>query len=59
MSELSKRESDLIKISEVNNKQEQIKAIQEKIQKIKQEVSDLDKRKKSFIAANIFKAHQA
>jgi len=42
-SEISKRESDLLKISNINEKKQQIKELQEKIQKTKQEVLELEK----------------
>jgi len=42
-SEISKRESDLIKISSIAEKKQQIKALQEKIQKTKEEISELTK----------------
>jgi chromosome segregation protein len=41
--EISKRESDLMKISNINDKKQQIKEIQEKIQKTKQELTELSK----------------
>ncbi len=44
--EISKRESDLIKISNINDKKEQIKDISEKIQKTKEEIKELDKIRK-------------
>ncbi len=47
-SEISKRESDLIKLSNINEKKEQIKLLQEKITKTKEELSDLTKRTKSL-----------
>jgi len=45
-SELSRRESDLIKISSINSKKEQIKSSQEKIQILGSELSELEKRRK-------------
>jgi len=42
-SEISKRESDLIKISSIAEKKQQIKVLQEKIQKTKEEFSELTK----------------
>ena len=45
-SEISKRESDLIKLSNINEKKEQIKILQEKTDKIKGELSEITKRKK-------------
>jgi len=42
-SELSKREYDLIKISNINDKKEQIKLLQEKIEIIKKEISEDEK----------------
>ena len=45
-SEISKREQDLIKISNIHEKQSQIKAIQEKIDVLKGEISEFEKREK-------------
>ncbi len=45
-SEISKRELDIVKIQNINDKKQQIKSIQEKIEKEKQEFSILQKRKK-------------
>ena len=45
-SEVSKRESDLIKISNINGKKEQIKVLHKKIEEAKHEFSELEKRKK-------------
>ncbi len=45
-SEISKRESDLITIGNIHSRKEQIKNLQEKIEKTKQEFSVLEKRKK-------------
>jgi chromosome segregation protein len=47
-SEISKRESDLIKISTINEKKNQIKDLQEKIDSSKQELIALEKRRKNF-----------
>ena len=49
--EASKRESDLIKISNIENKKEQIKALEEKQKKEKLEIEQLVKRKK-FLEEN-------
>ncbi len=46
--EVSKRASDLIKLSNINEKKEQIKSLQEKIEKTKYELLELEKRKKSL-----------
>ncbi|MBA7660577.1 Chromosome partition protein Smc [subsurface metagenome] len=46
ISEISRRESDLIKISNINGKREQIKTLYEKIEKTKEEILELSKRKK-------------
>jgi len=46
--EISKRESDLIKLSSINDKKEQIKILQEKIENSKQELLELEKTKKSL-----------
>jgi len=46
--EISKRESDLMKISNINDKKQQVKEIQEKTQKTKQEFEELDKIKKKL-----------
>ena len=46
IAEISKRESDLIKFSNINEKKDQIKSLQEKIQKIKQELLELEKTRK-------------
>jgi len=45
-SEISKRESDLMKLSNINDKKQQLKEIQERIQKTKEEFAELDKIKK-------------
>lgn len=45
-SEISKRESDLIKTLSINEKKQQIKYMHEKIEKVKQEISGFEKRKK-------------
>ncbi len=47
-SEILKRESDLLKISGINEKKEQIKLLQEKIDKTKREISELDKIRKNL-----------
>ncbi|HJX50818.1 MAG TPA: LAGLIDADG family homing endonuclease [Candidatus Nanoarchaeia archaeon] len=44
--ELSKRESDLIKISNIESKKNQIKVLNEKIHMTESEISELDKRRK-------------
>ncbi len=49
--QLSKRESDLIKLSNIDSKKEQIKALREKIQKTENELTDLEKRRK-YLEAN-------
>ena len=46
--EISKRDSDLIKLSNINEKKEQIKSLQEKIEKTKNEILELEKKKKSL-----------
>ncbi|MEN7982147.1 MAG: chromosome segregation SMC family protein [Nanoarchaeota archaeon] len=46
--EISKRESDLIKIFNINEKKEQIKFIREKQESTKKEFEELSKRKKSL-----------
>ena len=43
--EIVKRESDIHKLSNIENKKEQIKILQEKIQKIEQEILELKKRR--------------
>lgn len=48
ISEISKRNSDLIKISNIHEKQLQIKSLQEKIDSLKGEISELEKREKSL-----------
>ena len=45
-SEISKRESDLIKTLSINEKKQQIRSMREKIEKVKQEISGFEKRKK-------------
>ncbi len=47
-SEIFKRESDLVKLSGIDEKKEQIKALQEKIENLKQELLELKKRKKNL-----------
>lgn len=44
--EISKRDSDLIKLSNINEKKDQIKALHEKIEKLKQEVLGLQRKGK-------------
>ena len=44
--EISKRELDLVKISNINGKKEQIKILQDKINKLKEEFSELEKTEK-------------
>ena len=46
--EISKRQSDLIKLTNVNEKKEQIKVLQEKIEEAKKEIAELAKRKNSL-----------
>jgi len=46
--ELSKRESDLLALSSINEKKNQIKLLHEKIEKSKQELFDLDKKRKKL-----------
>ena len=53
---ISKRESDLMKISNINEKKQQIKELQEKIQKTKQEFEELEKIKKKL--ERTFEEHQ-
>ena len=48
IAEISKRESDLIKFSNIAEKKEQIKSIQEKIEKSKKEISELKRKKISL-----------
>jgi len=50
--ELSKRESDIIILSNINNKKEQIKSLNEKINSIKKELNLLEKRKKYLESAS-------
>lgn len=45
-SEISKRESDLVILSNIEEKKEQIKSLQEKINKTKEELNELEKKKK-------------
>ena len=47
-SEISKRNSDLIKISNIHEKQLQIKSLQEKSDLLKGEISELEKREKAL-----------
>ena len=44
--EISKRESDLVKLANIHEKKEQIKALHEKIKKTKEGIRELNKRKK-------------
>jgi len=46
--EISKREYDLINFSSINEKKDQIKALQEKIEKLKEELLELEKTKKNL-----------
>ena len=48
VAEISKRDSDLIKISNIDSKKEQIKSLQEKVEEIQIEITDLQKRKKNL-----------
>ncbi|MFH1607735.1 MAG: chromosome segregation SMC family protein [archaeon] len=48
VSEISKRESDLIKLSGINEKKQNIKSLQEKIAKTHDEISELEKSRKSL-----------
>ncbi len=48
--EISKRESDLIKLANIEEKKKQIKSFQEKIDKLKEETLDLEKIKKRLEA---------
>jgi len=48
--EISKRESDLLKILNINGKKEQIKNLQEKIETTKEEIDELEKKRKSLEA---------
>ena len=47
-SEISKRNSDLIKLSNIHEKQLQIKSLQEKIDSLKGELSEFEKREKAL-----------
>ena len=47
-SEVSKRESDVVKLLNINEKKEQIKSLQSKIDKIKEEISLFEKKKKNL-----------
>ncbi len=49
--EISKREMDLIKLSSIEDKKYQIKSLQEKIEKLNQDLSELSRRKK-FLDSN-------
>ena len=46
--EINRRESDLMKISDINSKKDQIKVIYEKVQNVKSDLSEFEKRKKSL-----------
>ncbi len=46
--ELSKREFDLLKIKNINDKKDQIKLLHEKIEKIKSELKEIEVRKSKF-----------
>ncbi|MCX6747225.1 MAG: chromosome segregation SMC family protein [Candidatus Pacearchaeota archaeon] len=46
--EISKRESDLLKISNIHDKQLQIKSLQEKLDVVKGEISEFEKREKNL-----------
>ncbi len=48
ISEISKRESDLIKLSNINEKKNQIKILQEKIDGLKKELFELSKKEKNL-----------
>jgi len=50
--ELSKRETDLVNISNIESKKDQIKALREKIESSTQELAQLEKRKK-FLESNV------
>ena len=47
-SEISKRASDIVKLTNINGKKEQIKTLQENIEKISGEISEMEKRRKSL-----------
>jgi chromosome segregation protein len=47
-SEISKRESDIVKLTSIKGKKEQIKNLQEKIDSTKKEILELEKRKKNL-----------
>ena len=47
-SEISKRESDLVKLANINGKKEQIKVLNEKINQSKEELESLKKRRKNL-----------
>ena len=47
-SEISKRESDMIKLSNIDEKKEQIKILHKKIEQSREELSNLEKRKKTL-----------
>jgi len=47
-SEISKRDSDIIKLSNINEKKEQIKVLHEKIEQSREEILKLEKRKKAL-----------
>jgi len=46
--EISKRESDILKLSSIEEKTQQIKSLHEKIEKTNEEISEFEKRKKSL-----------
>ncbi len=46
--EISKRDSDLINLSNINGKKEQIKSLHEKTESLKKEIEELEKRRKSI-----------
>lgn len=50
--ELSRRETDLVNISNIESKKDQIKVLHEKIEEMKQELVQLEKRKK-FLESNV------
>ncbi len=50
--ELSRRETDLVNISNIESKKDQIKVLHDKIEETKQELAQLEKRKK-FLESNV------
>ncbi|MEK6819631.1 MAG: AAA family ATPase, partial [Nanoarchaeota archaeon] len=46
--EILRRESDLIKLSNIEDKKEQIKSLQEKIESVKKEISEMEKTKRKL-----------